>query len=193
MYPLDLSMNLNIGFFVGAVCNKSVDVHESSNPLAEKSELIDAAMPNSDDSTGNPTEPEVQSSGKKFDQQSDTIVLKGTMQHNNDVTRGPLNADSGSKVKLVDLQNGNETAIEITDACYHQPQALNGASHDSVSSEVSIGTYFNSVVVPSDNVTDGIPVEPDLQFPENDSGSVDVYSMSMEKRNDVQDATDCNA
>ncbi|XP_071737032.1 uncharacterized protein [Rutidosis leptorrhynchoides] len=148
---------------------KGGEVHESSNPLTEKSELINES--------GNPTEPEIQSSENKSDPQFDTNVLKGTIHHNNDVTKGTASADSCSIVEVVDLQNENVTGIEITDACSIQPQVPNGASHGVVSTKASDGSQivaatkdfvfidaFSDSVMSNDNVTNAVSLKTNLQL-----------------------------
>ncbi|XP_076954563.1 uncharacterized protein LOC143629083 [Bidens hawaiensis] len=125
--------------------NKSLEL-ESNN----------AAKQNGDSSTGNPSESAIRSSRKESDKQSDPNVSKDVILDMSAIVKETGDADSGSKVELNDLQNGNG----ITDANLLKPQGPDSAARDTVITEVTD--------------SDSISREPGIQFPGKESASVDA-------------------
>ncbi|KAL8222902.1 hypothetical protein R6Q57_020301 [Mikania cordata] len=148
-----------------------------------ESVLNPAAKQNGDSGSGNHSEPEIRSSGKKSDEQSDPNVLKGVVLDGNQITEGRGDADSGSKAAATDLQNGTGMAIGITDAIL----LPDGTANDSD----PVDTHSNSVVLLNDNGNDSNARKPGLQFPGIESDPV-AGSMQMAKANDVQDTNNMN-
>ncbi|KAI7743167.1 hypothetical protein M8C21_009340 [Ambrosia artemisiifolia] len=155
---------------------KGVEVDEYNKSL--ELDMNNAPKQNGDSSTGNTSERETQPSGNKSEQ-SDPNVSKGAILDGTEITEGTGGADSGSKIKANDLQNGNGMDIAITDVSLLQPEA-----HDTISTKVtatdsnSIYAHSDSILVRNDNANDPISEEPGIQFPQKEPALVDAKNAS---------------
>nr|XP_043627776.1 increased DNA methylation 1-like [Erigeron canadensis] len=112
-----LKQDIQEGIITSEKGIEGVDVDDSNDISTKKSELNDAIMRNSNQSTRNPSDSEIQSSAKKSDAQSDANVLTSMLLDLNEATDATAGTISGScsKGEAINLQNGNTAAIGIAD------------------------------------------------------------------------------